>query len=60
MKKKDLYHFDMKPGNILFDEKKKIFLIADFETANFYFDKLGNKTFTVKGLTYIYASPELC
>ena len=33
-------------------------MISDFGTSSFYFDKNGIKSFTVKGLSLIYASPE--
>ena len=34
-------------------------MISDFGTSSFYFDKNGIKSFTVKGLSLIYASPEV-
>ena len=59
MERKKLYHLDLKPNNILFDDCQNIFLISDFGTANYYFDQEGKKTFTYKGHTPIYASPEV-
>ena len=41
------------------NDVKKIFLISDFGTASFYFDKQGTKSFTLKGYTPIYTSPEV-
>ena len=34
-------------------------MISDFGTSSFYFDKNGIKSFTVKGFSLIYASPEV-
>ena len=57
--RKEFISLGYQPSNILYDDVKKIFLISDFGTASFYFDKQGTKSFTLKGYTPIYTSPEV-
>lgn len=54
MQENKLYHLDIKPSNILYDNKN--FLIIDFGTSSFYHK---NNNFYLKGCTRIYTSPEL-
>ena len=35
LKENDLFHFDLKPGNILYDGIN--FILSDFGTCNFYY-----------------------
>ena len=56
LKENEIFHCDLKPGNILFDEIGERFLISDFGTSGVQ-KKLG--TITVRGFTPCYTSPEL-
>lgn len=56
MEKNNLYHLDIKPRNILFDERSKKFLISDLNGSKFH---SKTKTFILKASNLNYVSPEL-
>ena len=39
MLSRNFYHQDLKPSNILYDNVEKFFMISDFGTSSFHFDK---------------------
>ena len=59
LQERNLYHLDVKPHNILYDDINTNFLISDFGTSIFYYDKSGEKQFTLKSFTRLYCSPEV-
>ena len=53
---KGIIHRDIKPGNILFDHKKRKLRIADWGLADFY---IKNKSYNVRVASRYFKGPEL-